>query len=576
MIFGALAAFVTLALVGQAIAREALLESEDYANLRVLGATRTHLSGIVGFRAGLVGVTGAVLALIVAAVSSPVMPVGLARQADIHPGIDFDAGVLVLGALVFAAAVTGWAVLAAQRVDRRSRSIARGPDRAVRGHASSRLAAAPVPPEAVIGIRLACDPGGGRTGVPVATSMLTAALSVTLLVAALTFGASLSHLTSSPRQQGWNWDVLVGNPNDLSNRIAQDGTLLAHDRFVRSYSAIAIVASQSEGTATIDNVSVPTLLAIDPLKGSVYPPLLQGHPPRADDQIVLGTQTLDKLHRRVGQSVHINTPSGVLTLHIVGRMIVPSVGDLFSNELGDGGWIYGPAVQQQAKQSQSGSSGASNVRASDGLRLVCSALCQGRLAGGRRCQPSPPVRSDRAAAVAIRGRSQPSECRRIALGPRWLGRFAGRVDRGQHTHDLRSPTCQGLRDPENRWVHPLPSSRCRGMASDDVLGHRPDRRNPARHCGRSAGMETRRIEHRFSLASDRATTGNRADDSRNVGGVQRRGGNTRAARESGPAGGDDAKRIARTYRSVGALGGECEPQRRSEEPASTCGSAPVM
>ena len=152
--------------------------------------------------------------------------------------------------------------------------------------------------------------------------------------------------------------MLVGNPNDLNDRLAQDGKLLAHNRFVGSYSAIAILASQGEGDATIDGVSVPTLLAIDPLKGSVYPPILQGHAPQADNQIVLGTQTLHRLHRRIGQSIHIATPQGPLPLRIVGRMIVPSVGDLFSNALGEGAWVYGPAVQKEQNAQASGGSSA--------------------------------------------------------------------------------------------------------------------------------------------------------------------------------------------------------------------------
>ena len=31
-------------------------------------------------------------------------------------------------------------------------------------------------------------------------------------------------------------------------------------------------------------------------------------------------------------------------------MIAPSIGDLFTNSLGDGGWVYGPAVRRQQKQ----------------------------------------------------------------------------------------------------------------------------------------------------------------------------------------------------------------------------------
>lgn len=96
------------------------------------------------------------------------------------------------------------------------------------------------------------------------TAVLGAVLAVGALTAALTFGSSLNHLVTSPRQQGWNWDVLVGNPNDLNDRLAQDGHLLSRNRFVGSFSAIAILASQGEGTATIDGVSVPPCWRLTP------------------------------------------------------------------------------------------------------------------------------------------------------------------------------------------------------------------------------------------------------------------------------------------------------------------------
>ena len=123
--------------------------------------------------------------------------------------------------------------------------------------------------------------------------------------------------------------------------------------------AIAIIAGAKQGNISIEGVSLDTMLAIDPLKGSVHPPLIQGRAPRADDEIVLGSATLRKLHRHVGQTVDLDVgpPVGRLTLHIVGRMISPSVGDLFTNRLGDGGWIFGPAVRHIAAQTPAAENG---------------------------------------------------------------------------------------------------------------------------------------------------------------------------------------------------------------------------
>jgi hypothetical protein len=61
---------------------------------------------------------------------------------------------------------------------------------------------------------------------------------------------------------------------------------------------------------------------------------------------VLGSHTLRQLHRHVGETIHIATPAGPLRLRIVGRMIAPSVGDLFTNHIGDGGWVSGALARQ--------------------------------------------------------------------------------------------------------------------------------------------------------------------------------------------------------------------------------------
>ncbi len=362
LLFGALASLVTIALVGQGVARQTSLARDDYANLRVLGATRSQLLTIVALRSGLIGASGALLAFLIAWLASPLMPVGLARQAEIHPGFVLDPTIMIPAAIGLGTLVAAWSMLPAWRASRSwNLRTSDGRSPAHRSAVATAISKSALSPGAAIGTRFALEPGRGRSAVPVLTPILGAALSVAVLGAALTFGSSLGHLVNSPGQQGWNWDVLVGNPNDLNDRLVQDGKLLANNRYVGAYSAIAILASQDQGTATIDNLTVPTLIAIDPLKGTVYPPLLQGHPPQADDQIVLGTQTLARLHRRVGQSVQISTPQGPLTLNIVGRMIAPSIGDMFSNQLGDGGWVYGPTVEkQQAQQSAPPAGGGSS------------------------------------------------------------------------------------------------------------------------------------------------------------------------------------------------------------------------
>ena len=78
--------------------------------------------------------------------------------------------------------------------------------------------------------------------------------------------------------------------------------------------------------------------------------------------MVFADQTLQQLHRRVGQTVQVKSPSGrPITIHIVGRMISPSVGDLFTNGMGVGGWVSGAVVHEQQANEGSNSSNSSDT-----------------------------------------------------------------------------------------------------------------------------------------------------------------------------------------------------------------------
>jgi hypothetical protein len=340
-LFGALAALVTLLLVGQAIARQVTLQSEDYATLRSLGATRSQIVGIVSIRAAVIAAIGGVLAMAAAFLVSPLMPIGLARQAEIHPGFSFDTTVLALGFVAITTFFTARAAVPAWRMSKRAAPAIGGDGYA--GNPSSlsdAMARWPLPPSIVTGVRLALEPGRGRSAVPTGTAIVSAVVAVAALTASLTFGGSLGHLVNTATEQGWNWDVLVGNPNDVTDRKAQYGAMLAHNPFVGSYSGVAILSAVTIGSSPQDRAS-PSVLVFDPLKGNVSPPLLQGRAPQKADEIVLGTKTLAALHKQVGDPVSVDSPLGTILMRVVGRMLVPSVGDLLPNGLGYGGWVSG-------------------------------------------------------------------------------------------------------------------------------------------------------------------------------------------------------------------------------------------
>jgi hypothetical protein len=344
LIFAGLVALITLLFVGQAVGRLASAQAGDYAVLRSLGASRAQIVAVVLAIAGLIGLAGGALAVGVAFLASPLMPVGLARQAEIHPGYQADVVIFLLGFLALAILLTAAALVPALRVSRHSVSE-REPLRGRVGTLSNLLSRTRSP-VAGIGVRFGLDASPGLAA-STAGGLAIAAVAVATVAASLTFASSLNHLVASPQEQGWNWDVLVGNPHDQIDEEQQMAAQLAHDHDVAGYSAIAIIAGANQGTAVIDGQTIQFLIALDSLKGAVHHTLVAGHPPRAPDQIVLAAKTMDALHRHIGQDVHVPTPAGRITLHVVGEMISPSVGDLFTNGLGEGAWVYGPAIHRQ-------------------------------------------------------------------------------------------------------------------------------------------------------------------------------------------------------------------------------------
>lgn len=343
-VFGGLAGLVTILLVGQAVSRQLRADTDDRDVMRSLGATRIQLAAAAMARPAVVAVGGSAVALAVAAAASPLTPIGLARKAEIHPGFHFNAAVLGGGAALLALVLVLRAALPAWLMSRRSASDAGVPATAGRpGLLSTVSRAGTVPLSAVVGIRFAFGPRRGRGAVPVLTALVGAVAAVAGLAAAISFGASLDRLVNTPAQQGWTWDVLVGNPNDSADAEAKGSPLLAADRMVQAYSAVGVL-----GSVEVGHVTIPQLLVFDQIRGSVHPPILDGRGPSAPDEIALATRTMQVLHKRIGQSVRVTGPGGqAYDFRIVGRMLAPSVGDVLTNGLGDGAWIDASFVHRQ-------------------------------------------------------------------------------------------------------------------------------------------------------------------------------------------------------------------------------------
>jgi hypothetical protein len=211
--FASLAALAALLLVGQTLGRQVVLESTEYPTLRALGMTRRQLVGIALVGAAPTGGVGAGLAVAAAVALSPLTPLGVARRAELHPGVAADWPVLAAGGLAILALVLVGAALPAWRAARaRGDALGMiGPDVPRRpSRIADALAAAGVAPTAVTGVRLALEPGRGRTAVPIRAALAGATAAVCAVIATGGFAASLGRLASSPTAYGVTWDVAVG------------------------------------------------------------------------------------------------------------------------------------------------------------------------------------------------------------------------------------------------------------------------------------------------------------------------------------------------------------------------------
>jgi ABC-type lipoprotein release transport system permease subunit len=342
-LLAALAAAAALLVAGQALARQAFLETDDTPTLRALGMSGGHLWGIGMLRAALVGAGGAVVAVAVALALSGLFPLGLAGTAEPRPGPAADALPLVVGAALFLVAVL---VLAAVPAWRAVRPVGDAPV-ARPSAAVAALASAGVRAPGVVGVRLALEPGRGRTAVPVRATALGAVVAVATLAAALTLAASLGHFLRTPRLYGWNWDVAIGDGAgpDLGSTIDR---LLASGQDIDHLSSgtIALLDFGDGGPGFV------MTWATEPVRGSIAPTVIDGRAPAGPDEILLGARTLEKVGVRVGDQVEVRAsflawqpleePGPPRRLRVVGSGVLPLEGGL----IGEGAAITSDGLSQ--------------------------------------------------------------------------------------------------------------------------------------------------------------------------------------------------------------------------------------
>jgi ABC-type antimicrobial peptide transport system permease subunit len=345
-VFAGLAGLIALAVIGQLLSRQLALDAAEFPVLRALGVQRAALVTLSLARLGIVTVTGAIVAIAIAIAASPLMPIGPARLAEPHPGVEVNLAILGAGFAVIALLPLAVLLPPARRAARQAQGPLGLAEPTARQSRPSRLAVALTHAGSVTGgagVAMAFEPGHGRTAVPVRSALAGSVIAVAALAAAAVFGASLIGLVSTQHDYGQNWVQEVDfNFGTVS---PTQGTQLA-----QAITALDGYAAGNYGQLTIDGKIVPAI-GLDQVRGSGYLTLLAGRAPTAPDEIAVGAQTLRAIGARLGQTVTVTVnqditggPGPAHRMRVVGVAVLPafSRGSFAPTGLGTGAAL--PAI----------------------------------------------------------------------------------------------------------------------------------------------------------------------------------------------------------------------------------------
>ena len=331
-LFGA----IGLLILGQLLARLTFLEAAEFGTWRALGMSRVQLLAASLARAAVIGVAGGAAAVAAAVALSPLLPVGLARVAEPHPGIDADILVLAGGAAaailvtVTLTAWPGWRAAAHGPLARPAGQPGRAGLPGLPGSDSR-----PVP--LGMGLRFALRRGPAGSAVPVRSAVASATVGVAALSAAIVFGGSLSYLLASPALYGVTWDAMLSNT-------AGGGLRPALAAIRRDPQVAAWTTAWSGAPLLIGPVQADAIVLPEPGGASFVPAPVSGRLPRTSREIALGARTLRAAHARIGETIGVSAAGGQAhAMTIVGTTVFPTLSD--GLDLGTGAQVTPGALR---------------------------------------------------------------------------------------------------------------------------------------------------------------------------------------------------------------------------------------
>jgi hypothetical protein len=331
-LFAVVAGIATAVVVGQAVGRHVGNCAREQEMLVALGSSRTSCRAGLILSAVPIALGGAVVAVVVAVLASPLFPIELARRAEPDPGIAVDVPVLVAGAVgvvvmvLGAAAVTAWWHL---------RTHAHRREQATSTIASTVAHRVGVGPVSASGIRLALDRSAPAP--PVRSSIFGVAFAIAGTVAVLTFAACLDDLVDSSSRWGQPWDYMLNFTSDTVDDATRE--LAGDDRF-------ASLTRWDSGFTYVNGEGLRAF-GISPVRGETGFSLQSGRQPSMPEEIVLGANAAEQFGVGIGDTVNVagDQDADPVPMRVVGFGLFPEIdeGD-FTEAVG----YYGSAFDEHA------------------------------------------------------------------------------------------------------------------------------------------------------------------------------------------------------------------------------------
>jgi hypothetical protein len=265
-----------------------------------------------------VGAAGAVAGLALAAGASALTPIGPAHDIEPEPGIAVDGSVSLVGVLGTVAIALAVGAVVAVRLDRASTTTARDDV----GWLGRMRVALPAPAGA--GLRLATGELGGNRSAARST-IAGAALGVAGVLTVLVVGAGIARVVEQPHRYGWTWDAFLTVSEDSMEAYRDRGGGPVYQELVGTLDDVGVARRTAISLGQLD-VAGETIAAVglgDSVGPVTGPGVLDGRLPRAEDEIALGSTTLQRIGADLGDVVEVSFGSERREMRVVGRSVFP-------------------------------------------------------------------------------------------------------------------------------------------------------------------------------------------------------------------------------------------------------------